>query len=115
MHPVWSRKLLIPVSMVLLLSLQGCLAKTAVDLATLPVRAASKAVDLATTSQSEADENRGREMRKMEEKLGKLSRKYDDLQRDCLRGDQDDCHKARKIYTELQELQGKLPGPPPSQ
>ena len=42
------------------LILNGCLAKTVVDVATLPVRAAGKAVDLATTSQSEADENRGR-------------------------------------------------------
>jgi predicted Holliday junction resolvase-like endonuclease len=45
----------------------GCLANAALDLATLPVKAVGKAVDLATTSQSEADRNRGREARKNEE------------------------------------------------
>ena len=40
-------------------------ASTAVDVATLPVKVVSKTVDLATTSQSEADQKRGREMRKM--------------------------------------------------
>ena len=54
------------------LALQGCLAKTAYNVATLPVRAASKGVDLATTSQSEADEKRGREIRQREERLGRL-------------------------------------------
>ena len=43
----------------------GQVASTAVDVATLPVKVASKTVDLATTSQSEADQKRGREMRKM--------------------------------------------------
>lgn len=44
--------------------LQGCVAKTAWNVATLPVKAGSKAVDWTTTSQEEADRNRGREMRK---------------------------------------------------
>ena len=48
-------------------ALSGCLAKTALDVATAPVRVASKAVDMATTSQSEADEKRGRELRKQDE------------------------------------------------
>ena len=42
------------------LVLGGCLAKTALDVATAPVKIASRGVDLATTSQSEADETRGR-------------------------------------------------------
>lgn len=58
--------------------LEGCvvstIAKTAVDIVTLPVKAVSKGVDLATTSQSEADENRGRELRKAEEEAGKRAR-----------------------------------------
>ena len=41
----------------------GTVAKTAVDVVTLPVRAASAGVDAVTTSQSEADEKRGREAR----------------------------------------------------
>ena len=44
--------------------LGGCAAKamveTAVTAVTMPVKAASQAIDLATTSQSEADEKRGR-------------------------------------------------------
>ena len=57
-------------------TLSGCVsvAKTAVDVATLPVKAVSKGVDLATTSQSEADEKRGRELRKAEEEAGKRDR-----------------------------------------
>jgi hypothetical protein len=49
----------------------GTVAKTAVDVATLPVKAASAGVDAATTSQKEADEKRGRELRKEEERRGK--------------------------------------------
>jgi hypothetical protein len=44
--------------------LPGCIARTAVDVVTLPVKAGAKAVDWSTTSQEEADRNRGREMRK---------------------------------------------------
>ena len=58
------------------LGLSGCLAKTAFDVATAPVRVASKAVDMATTSQSEADEKRGRELRKAEEEAGKRDRQW---------------------------------------
>ncbi|USI72415.1 hypothetical protein [Sphingomonas morindae] len=46
--------------------LSGCVAKTAYHVATLPVRAGAKVVDWTTTSQSEADRNRGRKMRKEE-------------------------------------------------
>ena len=59
------------------LALSGCItsiAKTAVDVVTLPVKVVSKGVDLATTSQSEADEQRGRELRKAEEEAGKRAR-----------------------------------------
>ena len=57
------------------LSLAGCVvgtvASTAVDVVTLPVRAVSAGVDAATTSQKEADEKRGRELRKQDEQRGK--------------------------------------------
>lgn len=60
------------------LSLSGCvvgqIAETAVDVATLPVKVASAGVDAATTSQSEADEKRGRELRKRDEELGRQAR-----------------------------------------
>ena len=45
----------------------GTVAKTAVEVATLPVKVVSAGVDAATTSQSEADEKRGRELRKADE------------------------------------------------
>ena len=60
------------------LSLSGCvvgtIARTAVDVATLPVKVAGSAVDAATTSQSEADEKRGRELRRQEEERGRQAR-----------------------------------------
>ena len=57
------------------LALSGCIAKTAVDIVTLPVKAVSAGVDAVTTSQSEADEKRGREIRKQEERAGKEARR----------------------------------------
>jgi len=69
---------------VLPLALSGCvvgtIASTAVDIATLPVKVVSAGVDAATTSQSEADANRGRKVRKAEEAAGKRDR---DWQRQC--------------------------------
>lgn len=61
------------------LALGGCVveaARTAVDIVTLPVKVVAKGVDLATTSQSEADENRGRALRKAEEDYGKRTRAW---------------------------------------
>ena len=52
----------------------GTIAETAVDVVTLPVKVVSAGVDAATTSQSEADEKRGRELRKSEEKAGRDAR-----------------------------------------
>jgi hypothetical protein len=59
----------------LVLLLPACIARTAVDIVTLPVKAASAGVDAVTTSQSEADEKRGREIREQEERIGKARRK----------------------------------------
>ena len=52
----------------------GTIAETAVDVVTLPVKVASAGVDAATTSQSEADEKRGRELRKQDEERGRQAR-----------------------------------------
>lgn len=57
------------------LALGGCVARTTVDIVTLPVKAASKTVDVLTTSQSEADEKRGRRIREREECIGKEERR----------------------------------------
>ena len=48
------------------LLLGGCLVRTAADVATAPVKAVGWTADKLTTSQSEADEKRGREMREQE-------------------------------------------------
>ena len=69
------------------LLLPACVARTAVDIVTLPVKAASAGVDAVTTSQSEADEKRGRELRKQEERMGKARRKCDAARK---RGEYDD-------------------------
>ncbi|MBL8656382.1 MAG: hypothetical protein JNJ92_03370 [Altererythrobacter sp.] len=92
-------------------ALSGCVG-TLVDAATLPVRAAGKAVDLATTSQSEADENRGRELRRREEQLGKLERSYAKQSARCERGEAKSCEEARKTYAEIEALLPTLPAEP---
>jgi hypothetical protein len=48
----------------------GTVAKTAVDVVTLPVKVASAGVDAVTTSQAEADQKRGRQLREEEERRG---------------------------------------------
>lgn len=72
------------------LMLGGCIASTALDVVTLPVKAAgvavdatSATVDAVTTSQSEADEKRGRELRKAEEARGRAQR---ELEERCRKG-----------------------------
>jgi hypothetical protein len=69
----------------------GSVAKTAVDVATLPVKAASAGVDAATTSQKEADEKRGRELRKEEERRGKEMRLAEERCRKGKPQPTDDC------------------------
>lgn len=53
------------------LMLSGCIARTAAAVVTAPVKAVGQAADWATTSQDEADRNRGREIREQEERLGR--------------------------------------------
>ena len=63
----------------------GTVAETAVDVATIPVKVVSAGVDAATTSQSEADEKRGRELRKAEEARGRAQR---ELEERCRKGNE---------------------------
>ena len=70
--------------------LSGCtVARTAVDIATIPVKVVSSGVDAATTSQSEADEKRGREIRKAEEERGRQLRLLEER-----------CRKGRPLPTD---------------
>jgi hypothetical protein len=72
----------------------GTIAHTAVDVVTLPVKVASAGVDAVTTSQAEADQKRGREIRKQEEERGRQLRLADER---CRKGrplSTDDCRMA---------------------
>lgn len=51
---------------VLIVSLSGCVGKVVSTVVTAPVKIVSKTVDVLTTSQDEADRNRGRKARKAE-------------------------------------------------
>lgn len=79
------RSVLLALALPFLLS--GCIvadvAETAVDVASIPVKVVSAGVDAATTSQSEADEKRGRELRKAEEEAGRRQR---ELEERCRKG-----------------------------
>ena len=93
----------------LALGLSGCIARKLVDVATAPVRVVSKGVDLATTSQSEADEQRGRDLRRREERLGKLDRDYRKQAGDCARGDDQACARRDAAHSEIQLLLPTVP------
>ena len=68
----------------------GTIAETAVDVVTLPVKVVSSGVDAATTSQSEADEKRGRELRRQDEERGKQARAMAER-----------CRKGRPLPTDV--------------
>jgi len=83
------RSLILALPLLLSGCIVGTVAKTAVDVATLPVKAVSAGVDAATTSQKEADEKRGREIRKAEEERGRQ-----------LRLAEERCRKGRPLPTD---------------
>ena len=83
--------------------LAGCVSavKTVV---TAPVKAVGQVADWSTTSQDEADRNRGREMRKREEELGKLSRQRDKAAERCRSGNEDQCERAEVLDHEIEAV-----------
>lgn len=93
------------------LLLSGCLS-TVGDVVTAPVKIASRTVDLATTSQSEADEKRGREIREREEQLAKLERRYAKEMDRCQDGSRRACDDARDTYAEMQQIIPTIPVEP---
>lgn len=101
----------------LILPLSGCGAAGAVvDLASMPVRGTGRAidagstlVDVATVSQSERDEKRGREIRRREERLGQLDREYRKQSEKCGRGDAEACRKRETAWYEMQRLMPSVP------
>jgi endonuclease YncB( thermonuclease family) len=83
------RLLLIASALPLSACVVGTIASTAVDVVTLPVKVASAGVDAVTTSQSEADQKRGRELRKQEERRGREARAAAER-----------CHKGKPLPTD---------------
>jgi len=83
--------------------LTGCISavKTVV---TAPVKAVGQVADWTTTSQDESDRNRGREMRKREEQLGKLSRQRDKAVEKCRDGNEDQCQRAEVLEHEIEAV-----------
>jgi hypothetical protein len=83
------------------LSLSGCVS-TVASVVTAPVKAVAKAADWATTSQDEADRNRGRELRAREERVGKLARQRDKAARQCADGDEEKCARVEVLEHEIE-------------
>jgi hypothetical protein len=71
------RRLVLCLAVALPLLAGGCIAKTAVDVVTFPVKAGGKVVDWSTTSQEEADRNYGKKMREKEAREGKERKKHE--------------------------------------
>ena len=85
-------KMMMLAAPLMLLALPGCIAKTALDIATMPVRAGAQAADWATTSPDEADRNYGRKMSEQEERDGKARKKADkERRRQCRDAGYDNC------------------------
>lgn len=97
------------VAPLLALALSGCVAKTAFDVVTAPVRAGSQVVDWTTTSQDEADRARGREIRRREERIGDLQQDLEKLEEDCLEGDDEACREAVAKRREIDALLPSIP------
>lgn len=91
----------------LVLLLPGCVASLVKDVVTAPVKIVSKTADVLTTSQSESDEKRGREMRKREEAMGKLGRQLKKANESCEDGDKDACEKADDLKDEIEALRDR--------
>jgi hypothetical protein len=70
---------------------QGCVASLVKDVVTAPIKVVSKSADMLTTSQSEADEKRGRQVCQNEEQIGKADRKWRKLNKKCGDGDREAC------------------------
>jgi hypothetical protein len=95
------------VSALLFVLLQGCVASIVSDVVTAPIKVVSKTADVLTTSQSETDEKRGRELRKREEALGKLARQRDKARERCADGNKDACEKAADLNDQIEQEQDR--------
>ncbi|MBL8652036.1 MAG: hypothetical protein JNL35_16730 [Sphingopyxis sp.] len=81
--------------------LAGCVS-TAKTIVTAPFKAVGQVADWSTTSQDEADRNRGRELRKREERLGSLTRQRDKAAEKCRDGKEEQCQRAEVLEHEIE-------------
>ncbi len=88
--------------------LSGCVTSLVKEVVTAPVKIVSKTADVLTTSQSESDEKRGKEMRKREEALGKMARQRDKAREKCDDGDEDACDRAKALDDEIATAQDRV-------
>lgn len=98
------------VPVVAAVALSGCIARTAVDVVTAPVRAGAQIVDWTTTSQDEADRSLGRQVRQREEAIGRLERQRREAAEDCEDGEEDACERAGELDREIARLR-EAPAP----
>lgn len=84
--------------------LTGCIARTAVDVVTAPVRVVGQAADWATTSQDEADRNYGRRAREREAEIGRLMRQRDRKAERCAQGSRDACRDVEQLDEQITDL-----------
>ncbi len=84
------RRALLATALLLPVLSGGCVANAVLSVATAPIKAAGKAVDWTTTSQSEADRNYGKKMRKAEEREGAERKQWE---KDCRKRQRDDCDR----------------------
>ena len=84
-------------------ALAGCVSAVK-SVVTAPVKAVGQVADWSTTSQDEADRNRGRAMRDREERLGKLSRQRDKATEKCRSGQEDQCQRAEVLDHEIEAV-----------
>lgn len=91
----------VPLLALVSLTLSGCIS-TIGTVVTAPVKVVGKAADWATTSQDEADRNRGRALRAREERLGKLARQRDKAQGKCDDGQTEQCARAEVLEHEIE-------------
>lgn len=83
------------------LLLPGCVS-TVKNVVSAPIKVASKTADVLTTSQSEADENRGRALRLKERKLGQLARRLERAAAACKKGDDRACADAEDYRRQIE-------------
>jgi hypothetical protein len=92
------------IAAVILVPLLGGCVGTVTSVVTAPVKAVGKVADWTTTSQDEADRNRGRAFREREEQLGKLTRQRDRAVEKCRDGANEQCRRAELLEHEIEAV-----------